>query len=1028
MNETAIPPWLDEPVSEDAVDRVLAGLDDDQRSAVVHGEGPLLVVAGAGTGKTKVIAHRIAYLITAKRAHPSEILALTFTERAAAEMEGRVDLLVPYGYTEMAISTFHAFGDRLFREHGLELGLSDAAEVLNEAERVVFFRERLFRLPLRHFLPLGNPVRHLQALLKVAGRAKDEGVLPEDYLEHARRALAAAEAAAEAAASADVAAGAGAAAGMEVAAGAEALDRARRQLEVAEVYRVMDEELHRAGRIDFGDQILLALRLLRERPHVLAGFRRRFRYILVDEFQDTNVAQFELLKLLAGGHRNITVVGDDDQSIYKFRGAAIGNILSFTANYPDRALVVLTKSYRSAPAILDAAYRLIQHNNPERLEVREGINKRLRSMVGGPGAVEHHRYDTLHAEADAVEARIRALVESGRALRDIAVLVRSNRDAGPFLDALTAAGIPHEFSGQRGLFWREEVRLCIAFLRAVTRRSDSQSLFALAASEIYRLPMDDLVRIADLARSRHRTLRWALELVATGEEGVHGRKGGMEIREELEAFEPLSDEGLAIAQRLHRDLATYIDASRRRTTGELLYQFLTDTGYLAELTAAETAEAEEQIRNIARFFDLITRMSAIALADRAHAFVDHLDLLIEAGDEPQAVEADPDLEAVRVLTVHRAKGLEFPVVFVVNLVLQKFPTNRRQDPIELPPELYREPVAAGDFHREEERRLFYVAMTRARELLVFTSAADHGGASVRKTSPFVLEALDLPAAQATALVTRDALGAIERHAAARPSRAGFGAAVRLPAADEVIALSSTRIDSYESCPLRFKFAHVLRAPAIPHHSQSYGKAMHAAIGYFLTGRLRGAAPSLDQVLVAFREAWRSEGYLSREHEERRFESGVQTLERFYSEEMASPIVPAQVEREFAFQQGKSRIDGRFDRIDLDPEKGATVIDYKTSAITDAEEAASRTRKSLQLRIYALAYRYQSGVLPRRVELRFVESGVMGRAELSEEDVAVAVKAIERVAAGIRAGNYEPHPSPKVCGQCAFNRICPHAVS
>jgi DNA helicase-2/ATP-dependent DNA helicase PcrA len=420
-------------------------------------------------------------------------------------------------------------------------------------------------------------------------------------------------------------------------------------------------------------------------------------------------------------------------------------------------------------------------------------------------------------------------------------------------------------------------------------------------------------------------------------------------------------------------------------------------------------------------------MSAVALADRAHAFIDHLDLLIEAGDEPQAVEPDPDLEAVRVLTVHRAKGLEFPVVFVVNLVMQKFPTNRRQDSIELPPELYREPIAAGDFHREEERRLFYVAMTRARELLVLTSSADHGGLSVRKTSPFVLEALDLAAAQANAPVTRSALGAIERHAAARPAASGFAAAVRLPAADEVIGLSATRIESYESCPLRYKFAHVLRAPAIPHHSQSYGKAMHEAIGFFLTGRLRGAPPSLDRVLGALRAAWRSEGYLSREHEERRFESGRQTLERFYAEEMASRVVPAQVEKEFAFQHGKTRIDGRFDRIDLDPEAGATVIDYKTSAITDAKEAASRTRHSLQLRIYALAYRHQSGVLPRRIELRFVESGVTGSAEATEEDLAVAAETIERVATGVRAGNYEPRPSPKVCGPCAFNRICPHAV-
>ncbi len=988
------PPWLNEPVSEDAVERILADLDEDQRRAVTHGEGPLLIVAGAGTGKTTVIAHRIAYLIAAKRAHPSEILALTFTERAAAEMESRVDLLVPYGYTDMSISTFHAFGDRLFREYGLELGLQNDSEVLSEAERVVFFRERLFRLPLRHFLPLHNPVRHLQALLRAIARAKDEAVGPEEYIAHARTKVAAAADDKDAKAS------------------------AARQLEVAECYRVMDEELHRAGRIDFGDQILLALRLLRECPHVLAALRRAFRYILVDEFQDTNVAQFELLKFLAGGHRNLTVVGDDDQSIYKFRGAAIGNILSFTATYPDRSLVVLTRSYRSGQAILDAAYRLIQNNNPERLEVQEKIQKRLHAAAGFAGAIEHRRYDTIHAEADAVAARIRGLAEAGRPLRDIAVLIRSNRDAGPFLDALGASGMPHEFSGHRDLFAREEVRLCIDFLRAVTRPFDSQSVFALAASAVYAMPMTDLARLGERARRRHRSLRRVIAEAAAGGEEPEGTG-------EHEEVGRLSDEGIAAAQRLDRDLASYIEASRRRTTGELLYQFLTESGYLAELTGAGTAEAEEKIRNLARFFDLITRTSRLALADRAHAFVEHLDLLIEAGDEPQAAEPDPDLEAVRVLTVHRAKGLEFPVVFVANLAMWKFPTRGRRDAIELPPELYRQPVAGGDFHLSEERRLFYVAMTRARELLVLSSAADHGGPAPRKLSQFVIEALDLAPDAAKAPVLASPLETIERHGI--PTATLPAPAFRLPRPEEILRLSHTRIDAYTTCPLRYKFAYVLNAPVIPHHRQSYGKAMHAAIASFLTSRIRGEPLEFADIQDALRDAWRSEGYLSREHEERRFEAGIATLERFYKREMASSRVPAQVEREFAFAHGKSRIEGRFDRVDLDPD-GATVIDYKTSITEDQADADKEARKSMQLRLYALAYRHQSGVLPRRVELRFVETGITGGAVLGDKEMAEAEAAIDRVAVGIRAGNFEPHPSPMACAHCAFSRICPHAVT
>jgi DNA helicase-2/ATP-dependent DNA helicase PcrA len=874
---------------------------------------------------------------------------------------------------------------------------------LSEAERVVFFRERLFRLPLRHFLPLHHPVRHLQALLKAVGRAKDEAVGPEEVIDHARRSLAKLEG--EKASAAEIA-------------------EARRRLEFALVYRAMDEELHRAGRIDFGDQILFALRILERCPHVLAALRRRFRHILVDEFQDTNVAQFELIKLLAGGHRNITVVGDDDQSIYKFRGAAIGNILGFSSSYPDRSLVVLTRSYRSGQVILDAAYRLIQHNNPERLEVQEKIEKRLQAAPEAPGAIEHHRYDTLPHEAEAVVARIRALAASGCALKDLAILVRSNRDAEAFLMALAAAGIPHEFSGHRNLFVRPEVMTCISFLRSVTRPSDSQSLFALAASDVYAMPMADLSRLSELARRRHQSLR-RLIAEAAGD-GSLTDTGGAAAHSAADVPEPvLGPEGRAAARRLEQDLTAFTEAARRRTTGELLYEFLTESGTLAALTAAATAEAEEKIRNLARFFELTNRVSRIGLADRAHAFVDHLDLLIEAGDEPLAAEPDPDFEAVRVLTVHRAKGLEFPVVFVANLVDRKFPTQGRRDAIELPPELYREPVAGGDFHLSEERRLFYVAMTRARRLLVLTSAADHGGVATRKLSRFVIESLDLAPAQAGAAIAGTALGTIARHATspAAPPASQF----RLPGPDDVLRLSYTRIESYLTCPLRYKFAYVFHAPAIAHHRQSYGKAMHDAIAHLLRGRMGGASPAVDDLREAFRNAWRSEGFLSREHEERRFEAGIRTLERFYAQETAGGTRPAQVEKEFAFTRGKSRVEGRFDRVDLGPD-GATVIDYKTANVTERSEAERQARHSLQLRLYALAYRHQSGALPRRGELRFVETGLAGAAELGEKEAGEAEEAIDRAAEGIRAGRFEAQPSLPICAACAFVRICPHAAT
>src|SRR5262245_4262048 len=403
-------------------------------------------------------------------------------------MEERVDVLVPYGYADVRIATFHAFGDWLLREHALELGLSPAFRVLNRAEQVLFLRTRLFELPLERFRPLGNPTKHLQALASLFGRAKDEDVTPEAYLAHA----ATLDGDAEAATHSD---------------DQERWDHAARTLELARTYAAYRDLMLRAGFVDFGDQIFLALRLLRERPYVLAHYQRRFRYILVDEFQDTNHTQFELVKLLASRHRNVTVVGDDDQAIFRFRGASMSNILGFDAAYPDARRVVLVQNYRSGQRVLDAAYRLIRHNDPDRLEAARGIDKRL-VATAGPGAEPIHRtYETVTQEADAVARTIADEVEAGRrAYRDFAILVRANADADPFLRSLNLRGIPWTFSGNQGLYGRPEVRLCIAFLRALARPDDSVSLYALASSWLFAVPAVDLARCGAHADRRNRWL------------------------------------------------------------------------------------------------------------------------------------------------------------------------------------------------------------------------------------------------------------------------------------------------------------------------------------------------------------------------------------------------------------------------------------------------------------------------------------------------------------------------------------------
>src|SRR5438034_298926 len=975
-----------------AVDRVLDGLNDTQRAAVMHDAGPLLIIAGAGTGKTTVITRRIAWLIAQKKARPEEILALTFTDKAAAEMEERVDTLVPYGYADVEIATFHAFGDRLLREHALELGLQPDFRVLSRAEQVIFLRDRLFQLPLERYRPLGDPTRHLQALITLISRCKDEDISPEEYAAHADRLAALARAAPE----------------------DEALrERAAQQLELARTYAKYQELMGASGAIDFGDQIVHALRLLRSRPYVLGGLQRKYKYILVDEFQDTNWAQFEIVKLLGARHTNVAAVGDDNQAIYRWRGAAVSNFRVFVRHFPRARVVILTENYRSHHRILDAAYRLIL-NNPDRLEEsdegrRYGVTKKLAAAREPDGPEPQHlHFETATQEADAVAQSIAERVADGVwRYDDVAILVRSNADADQFLRSLNLRAIPWTFSGNAGLYGRPEIRLLIAFLRAVAHPDDSVSVHYLASSDLYQVPIVDLTRCATYADRRH---RWLLDVFREAAVPT-------ELRDEI------SEDGQRAIRRLVADLTRYMELAREMPTGELLYQFLADSGWLARMSRAATARDEAEVQNVSRFFRRIQDASKVLRYDNVREFVNYLDALIDAGEDPAVAEADTEAPAVRVLTVHKAKGLEFPVVFLVHLVQGKFPTQKRRDAPELPAELRKDVAPTGDFHAQEERRLFYVGMTRARRELILTSARDYGGARERKVSQFVLEALDLPRDAARPFKSK---GVEEIDSFAPPAARDAAAPPPIPA-DEEITISHKQVDDYQTCPLKYRYVHQLRVPILRHHTVVYGATIHEVVEFYLKRRVEGNYTSLPDLLAEYDAKWLNQGFLTWEHQEARRAAGREAVTRFWHQEESAGTKPTSIEKDFAFSIGHTRVRGRFDRVDEDL-LGATIIDYKTSEVTKQKDADRRVATSLQLKMYALAWREGTGRLPQRVELRFIESNVIGRYVPTEADVEEALAAVKTAAAGIRARRFEATPSRNACRWCAYRQICPFTAT
>jgi DNA helicase-2/ATP-dependent DNA helicase PcrA len=904
--------------------------------------------------------------------------------------------------------------------------------VLSRPEVVIFLREHLFEFDLDLYRPLGDPTRFLAALATLFSRCKDEDVSTDDYLAHADRL-------AVTAAAVDAATGRGDDGGGRTAADAAA-ENARRQAELAGAYATYQRLLAANGCIDFGDQVALALRLVRTSAAARAAIAGRFRYILVDEFQDTNRAQAELVAALAEGHRNVTVVGDDDQAIYAFRGAAVDNILDFRDRYVGARTVILRRNYRSLAPVLDAAHRLIRFNDPDRLEVRAGISKRLRAqrVVRTPAPVRLEAFATGSEEADWIAAELGRRIEGGAAPRDHAILIRTNAQADPILRALNMAGVPWRFSGASGLYARPEVRLLLAFLRVIADLESSVDLYALAASEVYGLGGEDLTAIVNMARRRNRSV-WAILDELERQPGI---------------LRVAPDTRTAI-HRLIGDLRRYATAAHERPAGEVLYRFLRDSGMLARLVATDSSAAEEALQNIARFFEIIRAQSALLADDRAIFVAGHLATLIEAGDDPATAELDADADAVAVLTVHKAKGLEFPVVFLPGLVAGRFPTNGRGDPLALPAGLGRGGPPSAEAALAEERRLCYVAMTRARDELILSHAADYGGARARRVSPFVLEALDLPAAAGVP-------GAGARISTPEEQLATFAQTAATPMPEgpitEPLSLSYYQIDDYLTCPLKFKYAHVLRVPLAPHHAIIYGAALHKAVQLFHQRHAKGHVMTEAELDETFAAAWSNEGFVSREHEEARLAAGQSALRRFRAAQLEpGAVIPTYVEREFSFTLGGDRVRGRWDRVDVVPvgegstaaptpavsqptadvvsptlgmlgPELVTITDYKSSDVRDPAKARERARESLQLQIYAMGYEAMTGRLPDALALHFLESGLVGSVPVDPRRLARARERIAQAAAGMRARDYTPRPDYLACTYCAFRDICPASVA
>lgn len=957
-------------------------LNQEQLEAVRHGKGPLLIIAGAGTGKTTVITERIKYLILKRDVLPSEILALTFTEKASREMEERVDIAMQYGYTQMWISTFHSFCERVLRGEAVHIGLNPTYRLLTEAGSILYLRKNLFLFELDYFRPLGNPDKFIEGLLQHFSRLKDEDISPEQYFKYANT----------------------------LKLKSKDKEEVRRTLELTKAFKAYEEFKVKEGVMDFADLIGNTLKLFRTRKTILKNYQNQFKYILVDEFQDTNFAQNELAVLLAGDNKNITVVGDDDQAIYRWRGAAIANIIQFKKYFPKAKTITLTKNYRSTEEILDASYKVIQNNNPDRLEVQENINKKLVSVRKVKGRrVDFFFSNRVEEEAESVVKKIKELVlEKNLKYKDIAILVRANNHSQPFVRSLEQAKIPYQFLGPGQLFHQEEIKDLIAYLKVLYNFEDSSSLYRVLNIPVFEIDSRDIAAILNFARRKNYSLFEALENI----EEVFLKD---EIKERIKEIEKM--------------IKRHLKLIPKETAGQILYYFLKDSGLLKNFVSIKLAKDEKKYQNIAKFFDKLKTFEAENADSSVFAIVDWIDLSMQIGEGPLSSDIDwTENDAVNILTVHSSKGLEFPTVFLVNLVVGRFPTRDRSEQIPIPQDLIKEILPLGDYHLEEERRLFYVGMTRARDFLFLTCANYYGeGKRERKISPFVYEALEEEEIKKLLIKNNINSGALNQLSLIEWS-APLVRQDQKPTTNNkqaVTYLSYSQLQTFNICPLHYKLRYILKIPVPQSSAQSFGSSIHAALRDFYQIWVREEKLEIKEMTKLLEKNWINEGYSSKIHEKKAKDRAKTILLDFLKKNFDRKKIPIALELPFQFMLKNLKIGGRIDRIDQIDKNNIEIIDYKTGRNIPDEK---KLEKDLQLTFYALAAtEVHDKILNKkpeeiRLSLYYLEEGKKLTTSRTKEQLEKAKEEIIKKAREIAESDFVCSGS-SFCLKCEYKMLC-----
>jgi DNA helicase II / ATP-dependent DNA helicase PcrA len=965
-------------------------LNEAQRRAIAHGRGPLLVIAGAGTGKTRVITERIRHLLESDQTLSGEnILGLTFTKKAAGEMKGRVVKATGERGKDVTLATFHSFCETLLQE------VEPGRTALEQVDHWILLRRNLRRLKLEKYRRLAEPGQFLSDFIAFFSRCQDELVSSEDYQRYADQLAARLESERCA---------------LDEDTYKERAENVAREREIARAYKASEELLREKRAVALNGLIAEAVALLRKDTGLRERLQQRYKHILVDEFQDTNIAQLELLHLLSAEPRNIVVVGDNDQAIYRFRGASFGSFKLFLERFAawkagqdsTRFRVTLTENYRSTPNILRVATQVISQN-----EVSADFPKKMLS----PTRAEGERIRIVELAAPEDEARwvtneLERLHRAGNPWRDFAVLYRQHAHRDQLVEELSLRKIPFVIS-RLSILEHPLVRDVLAYLRLLAKLHNDIACARVLAAPAWHLEAADLVRLAERTR----------------------RKRGTSLYDALQSPQsqlPFDPSPSALSELLEF-VSTQRKTLRRRTAGEIL----ADLVEWLEIPQLAGVRDRKYVTQLAQFLKDWEPKSETRLLPE---FLEYLDYFEQAGGTV-CLEDDAPGDAVQLMTVHGAKGLEFAHVFLLRVNHGAFPARQRPPLFEFPVKLMKEELPAGDFHIQEERRLFYVALTRAERKLTITTLAEKKG----RVPTFIEDILLEPAVRrrdvlqiAPKVRPRDDVAVRDGEAngaslfpapATRPrifSRIVDWAETFHPPSPEPLRLSASAVDNYRKCPQQYLFGYLWSLKEGPRATLSFGSVMHTTIKRFVEQLRRGVKLPFEEVSRIFETEWTSAGFEDDYQEGEYKKDGVEQLRAFHAAVLAAQ--PEIREQEKAFElplENNVTIIGRIDQINSLGRQDVEIVDYKTGRPRKDADA----RKDLQLSIYALAAQEILELNPVRLVFHYLQNGQIQVTTREPRQLDEAQKIVQEAAADIRAGEFSPKPG-FVCRSCAYKPICP----